>query len=1014
MTLAALADPAQAAIIPHQSPLFLATSAQPNIMLMLDNSGSMVNIVPEAPYSSSTTYSCASPLNITGAVVGPASSTNLPTNSTISKTNGKSAEFSWSGTTYTFGTSNCFDPNKIYNADLAESSANLSADSVYAGNYLNWFFNTNYGSFDNNGRKTSSGAIIAPSRIEVAKTASNNLVNSLNNVRFGLSTYNSDATGGILLAPIDNIATNKSTITTAITGVYASGYTPLAETLSDIGGYFALPYTTAPLTLHPGKTNQATATVADIFNNHTISAAPGVTLPSSSCATANPPTCPIQYSCQKSFAVLVTDGMPTQDRSISSYLKDYDGDCSGANTSNCNHTPFVSDPDCSSAAACDMKTNGVYEDGGSPPGGYLPSDFLDDVAQALYEMDLRPDLTKTAGQKNNVTTYTIGLADLQVQNNPLIRDAATQGGGQFIYAEDSAGLTTALQSTFSNIATKNASASAVAANSTRLDTSTVIYQAKFDSSDWSGRLLAYDINNTEDTNGNGVLDLGEDINSNSVLDTANDTIGIQLWDASSQMPTTAAAAANRKIVTYNPSVSAPRGRDFSWSNLSTTQQTKLNTPSITGITDVGKKRVDYLRGDPSQEQPAGPFRKRTNRLGDIVNSDPWFVGSENYGYDSLPNPEGSSYTTFRSSTSYKQRRRMIYVGANDGMLHGFDAGSYNSSTSTFNSGTGAEKLAYIPDAVIPNLSNLTNPNYTHQYLVDGPPRASDAYINVGGGTQWRTVLLGTTGAGGKAVFALDVTDPDNFSASNVLWEISTMTSPVDTDRTTDNASIAGFQNNLGYTLPQATLARMYNGQWAAIVANGYGSTNNRAVLYIINAENGNLIRSIDTGVGSSTTPNGLSTPIAVDIDNDRITDYIYAGDLLGNLWKFDVTSSNASSWGVAYRSGSTPKPLYTAKDPSNAAQPITAKPQTGRVGGPPQSGGVMVYFGTGKYFEYGDRSTTQTQTFYGIWDICDKNSVSTCDGQVPQVSGRGNLQAQTILQEFTPLNSTFSLRVTLI
>ncbi|MGH8604618.1 MAG: pilus assembly protein, partial [Gammaproteobacteria bacterium] len=414
-----------------------------------------------------------------------------------------------------------------------------------------------------------------------------------------------------------------------------------------------------------------------------------------------------------------------------------------------------------------------------------------------------------------------------------------------------------------------------------------------------------DINNTEDLNSNGVLDAGEDVNSNGVLDTGNGTIGAQLWDAGASgkiLP-----AASRKVVTYNPGASAaPRGVDFLWASLTMTQQAALNLnttiaiPAVTPL-NVGQKTLDYIRGDQAQEQTAGPFRKRTVILGDIVNSDPWFVGSENFGYDSLPGTEGSSYVTFRNGSTYQQRRRMLYFGANDGMLHGIDAGSYSSGT--FNTGTGAEKLAYVPDAVIPNLKNLTSPSYTHQYFVDGSPKAGDAYIN----SAWKTVLLGTTGAGGKAVFALDVTAPDSFDSSNVLWEISTTTSPTASDRTTDDTSVAGFQNNLGYTLPQPSLVRMYDGSWAAIVANGYGSTNNKAVLYIINAATGNLIRSIDTQAGSSTpagSENGLSTPIALDVDNDRITDYIYAGDLKGNLWKFDVTNSNPNQWDVAYRSGS--------------------------------------------------------------------------------------------------------------
>nr|MBA3494941.1 hypothetical protein [Gammaproteobacteria bacterium] len=288
-------------------------------------------------------------------------------------------------------------------------------------------------------------------------------------------------------------------------------------------------------------------------------------------------------------------------------------------------------------------------------------------------------------------------------------------------------------------------------------------------------------------------------------------------------------------------------------------------------------------------------------------------------------------------------------------------------------------------------------------------KAADAYIN----STWKTVLLGTTGTGGKAVFALDVTAPDSFGSSNVLWEISTTTSSTPSN-INDSTGVAGFRNNLGYTLPQPSLVRMSDGSWAAIVANGYGSVNNKAVLYIIDAATGNLIRSIDTKAGSSTagSENGLSTPIALDVDNDRITDYIYAGDLKGNLWKFDVTNSTPSQWDVAYKSGSTPKPLYVAcilsSTPCASAnlQPITAKPQVGKVGAG-QTGGLMVYFGTGKYFESADISTTQTQTFYGIWDKCDKTSSAGCDGQV---SGRGSLQQQAITQELA--QGGFNLRLT--
>ncbi|HZC03128.1 MAG TPA: PilC/PilY family type IV pilus protein, partial [Gammaproteobacteria bacterium] len=226
---------------------------------------------------------------------------------------------------------------------------------------------------------------------------------------------------------------------------------------------------------------------------------------------------------------------------------------------------------------------------------------------------------------------------------------------------------------------------------------------------------------------------------------------------------------------------------------------------------------------------SGPFRKRSILLGDIINSDPWFVGTENFGYHRLPSPEGPVYTTFRNGSSYTGRRKMVYVGANDGMLHGFDAA--NDTTNG-----GKEIFAYIPDAIIGKLSKLTDPTYgattnPHQYFVDGAPKAGDAYIN----GAWKTLLAGTLGAGGKGVFVLDVTNPDGFDATDVLWEVTDTTGPEYAD--------------LGYTLPQPSIVRLANGDWGVIVANGYDSASKKAVLYILDAENGSIIKKFDTLVG---------------------------------------------------------------------------------------------------------------------------------------------------------------------
>jgi len=381
---------------------------------------------------------------------------------------------------------------------------------------------------------------------------------------------------------------------------------------------------------------------------------------------------------------------------------------------------------------------------------------------------------------------------------------------------------------------------------------------------------------------------------------------------------------------------------------------------------LAQARVSYLRGDSSNEvQNGGSFRNRTKLMGDIINSNPWFVGTDNFGYSDLPSTEGSSYPAFLTSTA--SRTKVLYVGANDGMLH------------AINAATGAELFAYVPGSIIPELKTLTDPDYgkgiPHQYFVDGSPRAGDVYFT--STTDWHTVLVGSMGAGARGLFALDVTDPDNFGVNDVLWEFT-----------------SADDGDLGYTLPEATIARMANGKWAAIVGNGYNSDNGLAVLYILDIEDGSVIKKIDTKAGSTVIPNGLATPIPVDINGDKIVDAIYAGDLLGNMWKFDVSASNPTSWGSAFGTSPALAPMYIAKDGNGVIQPITAKPQVGLH----PDGGVMVYFGTGKYFEATDNivgATPQIQTYYGIRDDFANGNSSPVAGRSP------SLVEQTIDAEAT-------------
>lgn len=563
------------------------------------------------------------------------------------------------------------------------------------------------------------------------------------------------------------------------------------------------------------------------------------------------------------------------------------------------------------------------------------------------------DMSGVTGERSH--TFTLGASTAKLLENPLwyaakygsadylsgnwdVKNNQTGAAGSdgvpdnFFKVTNPAGLYDALGKVFEAAASADASASAIATNSTRLDTNTHVYQALFHTPGWYGQLKAIPLDSQ------GVP-------------------GPMTWDAStnSNIP----VFGSRKIATWNGGAwNTGSGTDFIWGSLTSTQKNAIDAANASsGSSPV----LDYIRGDQSLEQPSGNYRTRTTRLGDIVNSDPHYVAVENYGYDqpgsALSVTEQGAYTTF--STTKASRKQMLYVGANDGMLHAINAAD------TAASGGGQELFTYVPDAVIPNLKNLASPTYQHQYFVDGSPNSGDAYL----GGVWKTVLLGTLGAGGKAVFALDITDPDAFDASKVMWEY------------TDSSG------DLGNIMGRAFVARMNDGNWYAVFGNGYNSANQHAVLYMVPLDKalGLPVIKIDTGVG---TDNGLSEPALLDTNGDRIIDTIYAGDLRGNVWKFDVSGSNSSSataWKIAYKSGSTDTPLFQAKI-GTTEQPITSPLEIGAA--PSGQSGYMIYFGTGKYLGNSDIGPTNTQTGYGILDSGSRIS-----------NGRNDLQGQSFVYE---------------
>ena len=344
-------------------------------------------------------------------------------------------------------------------------------------------------------------------------------------------------------------------------------------------------------------------------------------------------------------------------------------------------------------------------------------------------------------------------------------------------------------------------------------------------------------------------------------------------------------------------------------------------------------------GDQSREigQTDGLFRTRTNLLGDIVNSSPVMVSNQDYGFGD------ASFVTSKAD-----RPPMLYVGANDGMLHAFKEAD------------GVEQFAYIPAETVSKLNKLTDKEYakSHQYLVDGSPKVGDAKL----GGQWKTVLLGSTGAGGKSVFALDITDPTQFGTSSVLWEFTS--------------------DDMGYTIPQPTMGQLAGGSWVAMIPNGYDSTEQEGKLVVLDLKQGTPISVLQTNASFSGKLNGLSTPVPVDLNGDRKTDLLYAGDLLGNLWRFDVRSSDSKDWSTRLIYAACVDTTCTTSN----RQPITARPMV--IAHP--NGGVMVLFATGSYFTDGDRSSTQLQALYGVWDKLEAT---------PTLVTKSDLVQQSILAE---------------
>jgi len=588
--------------------------------------------------------------------------------------------------------------------------------------------------------------------------------------------------------------------------------------------------------------------------------------------------------------------------------------------------------------------------------GRQNSAMLAGLAYEMHTRDQRPDLPGT----QTMSTYVVDVVEnqaLEAPQNNVAYLAAKYGGFQvppdfdvdgredalpegwwsdgdiasvpdsgttftqprnYYVANEARRMVESLREAFQAAASEETgSSTAVAANSTQTESDSLIFQARFDSSDWSGEILALPVDEDD-----GSVDTGD-----------------VAWLGSNGIP----SPGSRDVFSIDDSGDGQAVSALS--DLTADQQAALNND---------EDLFDYLLlGEQAAEiRNGGSFRDRPRTvLGDIVNSEPFVTFGGNFGYSVLPGDEGDEYPAFLNDK--EDDDDMLYVGANDGLLHAYNA----------EDGGGGESFAYAPDAAFDEMDRLGDPNYDHRFYVDGTVRVADAWH--GSADGWKKTLVASTGAGSKTVFALDVTDAGGggFGSGDVLWEL-------------DNEDEGG----LGHVLGNIDVVRFNDGTWAAVFGNGYNSDDHEARLFIVPVDDPQNPIVLETGEGSEGDPNGLGGVSTVDLDGNGVVDVVYAGDLHGNMWRFDVESADSDSWGSDL--------LFEARGPTSERQPITGAPKVVPHSDPDVD--MNVLFGTGQFFAEGDGTVggdPDVNSFYAVQDDGSGDTVARSDLVEQEITG---------------------------
>jgi len=587
--------------------------------------------------------------------------------------------------------------------------------------------------------------------------------------------------------------------------------------------------------------------------------------------------------------------------------------------------------------------------------------------------DTGPDGSHATGEGNPFQTYVNGTLTTS-QNEWLAPDTSTSPSGYFLSSQPER-MILAIRKIFAEASRPSGNLAGGSLSVSRLSQAQqtgAFYQAQLDSTDWSGTVIRTEITFNTTTQ-------ALEANPTPIWDAANILTGIQ--------PGTTTLSpfilpANRKIFSYSSTALA--GVPFTWDDIDPAVQASLQANPVSSIpetTSVGQARLDYIRGDRTGESdPDLNFRGRRRIMGDSINSAPFLKGK--------PSADivDASYAAFR--TTYASRTPTVYIGSNDGMLHAFHA-----AESVTDPSNGREVFAYVPRAISTKLNKLTDPGYIKEPYVDASLTVGEARAHkTSGPVDWATVLVSGMGGGAKGLFALDVTSPTTFQASNVLWEFTEADDPDMGHLLSEPKIVKLAMNGNGAATP--------NYQWFAMVTSGYnnyttGGAGDKQALFLLSLEKApgtawsqgvnffKIIADNSSFTASNNAATGLGMPgVATGIAGNAL--FAYAGDLQGNLWKFDLTGASTTWTG-----SSAATVLFIARNAAGTAtQPITVIPAvTLNV-----AGGYQIGFGTGKFIEPLDGLLTSAaqQSLYGIWDSGDDVRFErrpTGSGSPPSING---------------------------